>query len=82
MLRPGQNDQWLQICHMDDLAAFSFSPVHETRAIARDRPPTIAFAAIDCLNIDLQVQISVRFVGLTNAGPITRRCVAAAVVVC
>lgn len=33
--------------------------------------PTIAFAGIDCLDIDVQVQISAGFVGFTNVGPIT-----------
>ena len=33
--------------------------------------PTIAFAGIDCLDIDVQVQISSGFVGFTNVGPIT-----------
>lgn len=33
--------------------------------------PTIAFAGLDCLDIDVQVQISSGFVGFTNAGPIT-----------
>lgn len=33
--------------------------------------PTIASASMGCLNIDVQVQISSGFVGLTNVGPIT-----------
>lgn len=33
--------------------------------------PTVAFAGIDCLDIDVQMQISAGFVGFTNVGPIT-----------
>lgn len=33
--------------------------------------PTIAFAGIDCLDIDVQVQVSANFVGFIKAGPIT-----------
>jgi hypothetical protein len=33
--------------------------------------PTIAFAGIDCLDIDVQVQIAAGLPAFTNVGPIT-----------
>lgn len=35
--------------------------------------PTIAFAGIGCLNIDVQAQIATGFVSVTNVGPITSK---------
>jgi magnesium chelatase family protein len=34
--------------------------------------PTVAFAGMDCLDVDVRVQISAGFVGFTNVGPIAR----------